>query len=145
MTSLNRSSSGAPLPRSHRAASPGALIAGIAAFAFVVICGIWIAIEAITHEDRAAKVEEVKRENANLARAFEEHTVRTLAYIDEFLILLTRQYEAEGASMDLARAFRDYRGASRLMRNAVITDATGLVVLGSHDAPRISQIGRAHV
>ena len=85
------------------------------------------------------------RDNANLARTFDEHAARTLAYIDEILLLAKKEYETTGRRFDLPQFYREMRINPNIIRNIIVTDASGVVVLGSHGAPHISLADRPHV
>lgn len=121
------------------------LTLGIICFAFAVVAGLWISVETLIAHERKAKIEHVIQQNANLARAFEEHTIQTLRYVDENLLILKRRFEADGERFDLPAFWRDSQINLAIARNAAITDATGTVVLGSLPSPRISLADREHI
>ena len=118
---------------------------GIAAFSLLIIAGLWFANHYLIEQAREQRIAEAKRINANLARTFEEHAVGTFDYIEESLLQLKRLYEAQGAGLDVPRAFREMSINPAIIVNAVITDAAGMVVLGSHGAPHVSLADREHV
>jgi hypothetical protein len=136
-----------PAPAGTHAPSPAPdwLSVAISVFALLIIGGMWFANHFLVEQARAERMAEVKRANANLARTFEEHAVSTFDYIEDTLLQMKRLYEAQGTSLDLPRAFRDMNINPAIIVNAVITDAAGMVVLGSHGAPRISLADREHV
>ncbi len=127
------------------ARAPDWLSFGIAAFALLIIAGLWFANHYLIAQARTQRIAEAKRINANLARTFEEHAVGTFDYIEDTLLQLKRLYEARGTSLDVPRAFREMSINPAIIVNAVITDAAGMVVLGSHGAPRVSLADREHV
>jgi PAS domain S-box-containing protein len=85
------------------------------------------------------------RENSNLARAFEEHTIRTLGYVDEIVIAIQKQYEVKGRNFDLQTFYREMRPNLEVLRNVVITDEKGMIIMGTAQSPRISLADREHV
>lgn len=104
---------------------------GIICFSIVILAGLWMSVEVLVARERGEKINEVMKENANLARSFEEHTIRTLGHIDENLLILKRRFEAQGERFDLAGFWADMQINPAIARNAAITDET--------------EIGRAHV
>jgi hypothetical protein len=118
---------------------------GIACFSIAILVGLWSAVEFLVREEREVKVSEVMEENANLTRAFEEHTIRTLEYIDAVLVRLKRNYETQGKRLDLPGFFKDLQINPTIIGNMVITDETGMIILGSHRAPRISLADLEHI
>ncbi len=118
---------------------------GILFVAIATIAGMWIAVEAKITHTRATKISDVQRENANLARAFEEHTIRTLDYVNEIVLSIQKQYEAKGRRFDLQTFYKEARPNLAVVRNVVITDETGQVVLSTEPAPRLSLADREHI
>ena len=121
------------------------LAAGIVGFAFAVMAGLWISTETQISRERATKVTDVMRENTNLARAFSEHTSRTLGYVNEIAIAVQKQFEAQGTGFDLKAFYAELQPNPAVVRNLVITNETGLIVLSTEPAPRISLADREHV
>jgi len=117
---------------------------GVIGIAGLLIGLLWLAVEALIRQERDAALNDAKRNNANLVRAFEEHTVRTLDDIDELLIFLSKRLQIEGDALDLAAFYRDLNINPKIVRNSVITNGEGLVVKGSHGAPNISLADREH-
>jgi signal transduction histidine kinase len=118
---------------------------GIAVFSILIIAALWFANHYLIEQAREQRIAEAKRINANLARTFEEHAVGTFDYIEDSLLQLKRLYETKGVGLDLPHAFREMSINPAIIVNAVITDATGMVVLGSHGAPHVSLADREHV
>ena len=118
----------------------------IAAFALIVIAALWAGVVTITAHDWQFASAEAMKANANLARALEEHTVRTLKSVDQISLMIKQQYERHGRQFDLARYFRDAQLDPRLFVNAVITDPRGDVVLGSTPGFKVVNLAdRAHI
>ena len=131
--------------RLHAQVRSDRLSAGIIVFALAVITGMWAVTEAQIVRERSDQLAVAMRERANLARAFEEHTVRTLSHIDGIMLALKDRYEAEGAKFDLSAFYRQMRPNPAVLRNAVITDAAGQVILNTLPGPRMSLADREHI
>jgi PAS domain S-box-containing protein len=114
-------------------------------FVMAILIGRWVVFESQLTRERANKINDVMRENSNLARAFEEHTIRTLGYVDEFVIAIQKQYEAKGRNFDLQTFYREMRPNLEILHNVVITDEKGMIILGTGLSPRISLADREHV
>jgi len=118
---------------------------GILFVAIVIIAGMWIAVETKITQARATKISDVQRENSNLARVFEEHTIRTLEYVNEIVLSIQKQYEAKGRHFDLQTFYKESRPNLAVVRNVVITDETGQIVLSTEPATRLSLADREHI
>ena len=118
---------------------------GILFVAIAIIAVMWIAVEAKITQARATKISDAQRENSNLARAFEEHTIRTLGYVNEIVLSIQKQYEAKGQRFDLQTFYKEAQPNLAVVRNAVITDETGQIVLSTEPAPRLSLADREHI
>ncbi len=106
---------------------PGAIVV----FAAAVVILLWTGVALLVHQERENAIEQRKIENANLARAFAEHTFRTLNYIDQLSRLMTIQYQRQGIKFDMPRSFEENHVDDKLVNNAVISDVTGPTVLSS--------------
>ena len=118
---------------------------GIICFAILMIAGVWLSIEALIKHDHDEAIKDVFRQNTNLARVFEEHTIRTLGGIDEILLTLKRQFEAEGEDFDLSGLWSRMLVNPDIVRNAIITDPSGVAIMGNTPIPPISFADREHI
>ncbi len=75
---------------------------GILVFALAIIAGLWIVCEAQIAREREIRISDVMRENANLARVFEEHTIRTLGYVDELVLSIKKNTRPRAATSTCA-------------------------------------------
>lgn len=94
---------------------------------------VWtLAIERVSFE-RGDTIAAAVKQNANLAIAFEEHTIRTLKGIDQAVLFVRNQYLEQGLKLDLGKMIE--RGAldSSLFNYIGITDESGNVVLASRE------------
>lgn len=69
------------------------LSTSVLVFAAVALALLWWSTEANLRHERVAAVEKAKTNAANLARAFAEHTLRTIEGIDQSLLTLKQQIE----------------------------------------------------
>lgn len=82
---------------------------GIVLFGFVLIFFTWLTLsQAIEHEIRQ-DIESAVKDTANLARAFEEHTLRTIKAADQAAWFLKYQYEREGRTIDIPQYIKEGR------------------------------------
>src|SRR5215467_14963903 len=93
------------------------LSGAIVAFAAAVVILLWTAVALLVHQERENAIEQRKIENANLARAFAEHTLRTLNYIDQLSRLVTTQYQRLGMQFDMPRYFEENQVDDKLVRS----------------------------
>lgn len=121
------------------------LVIAVVSFGVLIVLSMWVGVHYVTAREREHRITEARQENANLARVLEEHTIRTLAYIDELTLLIRERFERDGTRLDLPALFGALNVPKTLVRNAVISDETGYIVLGSHGAPHTYLGDREHV
>lgn len=119
--------------------------AAVICFGVLIIVALWGLVEMLIRGERVEAIKNVESRNLILARAFEEHTVRTLDYIDDLLVYFAGQMIVEGHAFDMPKAYKDLRVNSRIVRNAIITDNSGFVIKGSHVASAVSLADREHI
>lgn len=119
------------------------LTAGIAGFCALLIGTFWLSVEYLIRQEHETRRAEIIRQNTNLVRAFEEHTARTLDYVDEVAQQLVRRVERGDMPRESIELFRGLN--TRIVAGVGIADAAGTLVL-SHPsgAARISIADRAH-
>lgn len=95
--------------------SPGLrkIIAVILAFGVFLLCSVWAGLFFKVQSERRIEINNAFRETGNFARAFEEHTLRTINGADQVAIFLKYQYEKEGAAIDIPRYVRAGRFANQ--------------------------------
>ncbi len=94
---------------------------------------VWtLAIERVSFE-RGDTIAAAVKQNANLAIAFEEHTIRTLKGIDQAVLFVRNQYQEHGLKLNIGNLIE--RGAldASLFNYIGITDESGNVVLASRE------------
>lgn len=74
----------------------------ITLFGFITLCLLWLTIDYIIENDKKKELADAVTVTQNLARAFEEHTLRTIISTDQMVMFLKYQYEKEGRAIDMA-------------------------------------------
>jgi two-component system, NarL family, sensor histidine kinase BarA len=76
-------------------------------FAVSLLIASWSAIFYKIEDERRDELAAVYGHNANLARVFEEHTIRTIQSVDQAILFLRNQYEKSGSNIDIAGYIKD--------------------------------------
>ena len=103
----------------------------ITIFALSVIAMVWLGAFAVSRQDRATALDGWARETTNLVRALDEHTTRTMDYINDIAMQVKAQYERQGLNFDMVTFFENATISPGLFINAVVSDVTGQTVLSS--------------
>lgn len=82
---------------------------GIVIFGIFLIFSVYLTYFNAIDGERKEELRIAVKETANLARAFEEHTLRTLRSADQATLFLKYHYEREGRSIDIPGFIRDGR------------------------------------
>ncbi len=82
---------------------------GIVLFGIFLIFSVLLAYYNIIESEKRKELQAAVKETANLARAFEEHTLRTLRSADQATLVLKYQFEREGRAIDIPGYIRDGR------------------------------------
>lgn len=85
----------------------------IITFGIFLLCFIWIGLYYKVGSERQIEVNHAIKETANLARAFEEHTLRTIKSADQAVLFLKYKYEKEGRDIDIPLYIREGRFAGQ--------------------------------
>lgn len=80
---------------------------GIVFFGIFLIFAIFLAYYHAIEGEKQKEMQAAVKETANLARAFEEHTLRTLRSADQATLFLKYQYEREGRTIDIPGYIRN--------------------------------------
>ncbi len=123
---------------------PSKVSEGIAAFTVLVIAIGWAVTLLYLRDSREHEMAQVMRSNANLARAFEEHTIRTIKQIDQLVLLVSAQYQVQGAKLDLARFMREAGANPELVVIVAVLDPRGNAVVTNTPAPSANVADRDH-
>jgi signal transduction histidine kinase len=113
-------------PTAGRALSGTQIV--LATFTLLLIALVWTANLAYLRHARQSEIESVKTSNANLARAFEEHTVRTIQQIDQILLLVKREFERPGHDADISKFSQEAQINPELALILAVTNEHGDIV-----------------
>jgi len=103
----------------------------IVVLAFTLVASLWAAVLFKVAAEERAELAAIERRTTNLARVFEEHTVRTLASVDQALLFVKFQYEKVGAALDIASAVEQGMIVSTLFNQVGVIDAQGIYSLSN--------------
>ncbi len=121
------------------------LVFGILGVSCALIASLWFSVETLIARATADRIAAASQENTNLARAFEEHTTRTLAEADRILLDIKGQFEDEGSTLDLPGYWAEIHPDPAIATGVVVTDAAGTVILASGEFQPVSLADREHI
>jgi PAS domain S-box-containing protein len=127
-------------PRSKIALARAAIAAG----AVILIAAIWIAAVLSAHNLRRHELTDAYTSTDNLAKAFEEHVVRTLDTVDQALLRVKLEYERRGEPLRSEELLAEHRAQDDLIGAIAITDASGNIVAHSLPFKPTNVADRAH-
>src|SRR5687767_13992469 len=112
---------------------------GIAALGLFAIALIWLGAAQFIREDQRRAEDSAALSAANLARAFEDHTLRSLRSIDQLLLFARASYRKGPAGFDLPGWLQQQNFITDIAVELSIIDAAGLLVASSAPsaAPRM--------
>lgn len=103
----------------------------VIAFSVFLLISIWAAFFHALTVERDLTLRTTIKENANLARAFEEHIVRTIRAVDQVALFVKDQYERHGTQLDLARYSAEGRIASEIYNQVGVIDENGMYIMSN--------------
>jgi two-component system sensor histidine kinase BarA len=101
-------------------------------FAALLLIANWSAIVFKIADERQAELALIYRNNANLARVFEEHIIRTARGVDQAIQFLKNQYERAGNRIDIPGHIKDGLIDNSIFAQLSIIDEKGIYRHGSH-------------
>jgi PAS domain S-box-containing protein len=107
----------------------------IAAFCLALIGIFWAAVVTLIELDRRATIENAIKQNSNLARAFEEHTIRTIKGFDAAVLFVAHEYARLGNKIDIAGYVKDGILDGKLFINLGVTNEHGDMLASSQPRP----------
>jgi len=134
------------MPRFKRLAGLNARQVAVATalFCLVLIAGFWLAAFLVTERERIETIEAEKLQNANLAIAFEAHSVRILKNVTLILNMAQREYRRDPNALKLEQFAADIGIDTGLVEFLGIADETGNVVVGPAGAAPVTAAGREY-
>lgn len=97
-------------------------------FATILITCIWVLAGVLIQRDENQTIASTQRENANLARAFAEHSTRTLKSVDQAVLFLKFQYEKYGSKINIAEFVQEGMIISQIFNQLGIIDEHGMYI-----------------
>lgn len=117
----------------------------IEAVGLLLIVALWTAVSLNLSREAAAEDAAIEHRTMSLARVFEEHTVRTMASVDQALLFVKFQYEAIGDRLDIASAVQQGMIVSSLFNQVGVINADGIYHLSNlPDSARVDLRDREH-
>lgn len=120
-------SSFAPLTAGRRVR----LFAPILILVLALVGLIWGAVLYKAAAEEELVIRSVNTENLNLARAFEEHTIRTIKSVDQAVLFLKFQYEKYGDKVNIAEYVREGMIISSIFNQLGVIDEHGMYILSN--------------
>lgn len=103
----------------------------ILVFGLFLLCVIWMLLFHKIESERKIEINSAIKGTANLARAFEEHTLRTIKNADQAVMFLKYQYEKEGGDINIPQYVREGRFSNQPFVLMGIIDENGDFVASS--------------
>ena len=122
--SPDTSASAAPEPQPGR----WRLFLPIVSLTLLVLGLLWAAVLLKAQAEEEVVIRSINTENLNLARAFEEHSVRTIKSVDQTVLFLKHQYERYGDRVDIAEYVREGMIISGLFNQLGVIDENGIYI-----------------
>lgn len=120
-------SADSPLPSTRRLR----LFAPIVVVVVALVGLLWGAVIYKVGVEEALVVHSINTENRNLARAFEEHTIRTIKSVDQSVLFLKFQYEKYGQKVKIAEFVGEGMIISSIFNQLGVIDEHGIYVLSN--------------
>ena len=114
------------------------------AFCIFLLGLLWSTVIVKLHAEHEAEIRDVMKDTANLARVFEEHTVRTFREADQTLQFIIDQYREHGNKIDLRRLAEDGSIINRIYTYISIIDEHGNLAAGSQPFKPMNLADREH-
>lgn len=111
----------------------GSVSVVIVLFGIFLLCCIWIGLYYRVQSERRLVVNGAFKETANLARAFEEHTLRTIKSADQTVLFLKYEYERKGWNKDIPFHINEVRLVSEPIVLLSVADENGDLVDSSQE------------
>lgn len=103
----------------------------IAALVVALIVLVWAAVLYKARAEEELVIRSINTSNLNLARAFEEHTVRTIKSVDQALLFLKFQYEKLGDRVNISEYVREGMIISSIFNQLGVIDEHGTYTLSN--------------
>jgi signal transduction histidine kinase len=116
-----------PIPSARRLR----VFAPIVAVVVALVGLLWGAVIYKARMEEELVVRLINTENLNLARAFEEHSIRTIKSVDQAVLFLKFQYEKYGDKVNIAEFEREGMIISSIFNQLGIIDEHGIYIMSN--------------
>ncbi len=103
----------------------------IIALVLALLVLVWSAVLYKAHSEEELVIQSVNKVNLNLARAFEEHTIRTIKSVDQAVLFLKFQYEKYGDKVNVVEFVREGMIISSIFNQLGVVDEHGMYILSN--------------
>ena len=113
----------------------------IVLFGILMLGFIWISLFYKVHSEKQMEINSAIKETGNLARAFEENTLRTIKSADQTVLFLKYLYEKEGRAIDIPQYIKEGRLANQPFVLLAMIDENGVLAASSQNPFVSSNLG----
>lgn len=100
-------------------------------FGVFLLSFLWLGLFYKIESERQIALDDAFKDTANFARAFEEHTLRTIRSVDQAVLFLKHEYENAGSSIDIPQYIKEGRLASQPVVLLSVIDEHGNLAVSS--------------
>ena len=112
-------------------------------FGTVLLCFVWVGLYVKIQDERQLELNNASKDAANYARAFAEHTERTVRGLDEMMLFLKYQAEKEGLNVDIPQLVKENRFSNQpFLALAILNESGDLVASSNVPLQRINNSDR---
>lgn len=114
-------------------------------FALVLVSLMWASVWFQIESDHQQTTRQTFRDSANLARVFEEHTIRTLKNVDQAVVFIKYQYERNNGRINISDYLQRGLINGRIFNQLGVIDEYGTYILSNlPEFKRMSLSDREH-
>lgn len=100
-------------------------------FGVFLLAVIWLSLYWKIQSERQLAISGALKDTANFARAFEEHTLRTIKSMDQIVLFLKYQYEQTGRAMQIPQYIKEGKLTNQPFVFLGVIDETGELAVSS--------------
>lgn len=100
-------------------------------FGVFLLSFLWLGLFYKIENERQIALADAFKDTANFARAFEEHTLRTIKSVDQAVLFLKHEYEKAGSSVDIPQYIKEGRFANQPVVLLSVIDEYGNLAVSS--------------
>ncbi len=100
-------------------------------FGVFLLSFLWLGLFYKIENERQIALADAFKDTANFARAFEEHTLRTIKSVDQAALFLKHEYEKAGSRIDIPQYIREGRFTSQPVVLLSVIDEYGNLAVSS--------------